>query len=126
MIRLSGGGSVRVYTSPTRTLPNFNSGYTSVHSHTEDHDLGSIPDRVDILFPGDATESAAWYGPKGPHAQAVDLDYGMVPGIGEIGFWGASCNHKSSTQFRVVFHRLWSSQKVYFKAYLLGGDHRAS
>lgn len=126
MIRLA-GGSVKVYTSATLTLPNFTSGpNTATYVHTENHDLEAIPDRVDIIFTGDASESADWWGPKGPYGQAPDVDYTFHPSWGgEAGLRGASCYDKSTTQFKVVFQSYMAGEKVYFKAYLLGGVHRA-
>lgn len=126
MIKLRGSSTVLTYVSPTRTLPNTFTGYTQWYFHTEPHDLGVIPDQVDILFPGDYSPSPSYYAPSGPYGQAPDIDYGFNTGVGEVGNRGASCYSKSSTQFKVVFQRGWSGQKVYFKAYVLGGGHRSS
>jgi hypothetical protein len=127
MIKLAGGSSsVRVYVSPTITLPNSFSGYTQSYQHTQTHDLGSIPDQVDILYPGDRDFSNSYYAPSGPYGQSTNIDYGWNNSVGELGNGGASCFSKSTTQFKVVFQRGWSGQKVYFKAYILAGTHRAN
>jgi hypothetical protein len=128
MIKLSNGSgaNIAVYVSPIRTLPGGFTGYTDSYTHVETHDLGAIPDRVDIMIPGNTAESVVWYGFWGPYAQATDCDYGYNGSVGELGNGGASCYSKSSTQFKVLFQRSWSGQKVYFKAYIFDGINRTS
>lgn len=126
MIRLSGSANIRVYLSETVTLPNTFSGFTGNYTHTESHTLGAIPDRVDVICPGDTTEEAAWYYAFGPHGQAPNCDHGWNSFAQELAYPGASCFSKSPTQFKVIFQRLWSGRKVYFKAYIFDGVNRSN
>jgi hypothetical protein len=128
MIRVSNsiGADIKVFTSVSRTIPG-GMGYTGTYIDTVSHNLGAVPDRVDIIMTGDTAESVGWYSYSGPYAQYGDApDTGYNVSVGSLGNRGCVVFSKSPTQFKVMFHRLWGGTKVYYKAYIFGGILRSS
>jgi hypothetical protein len=121
------GGTVKTFVSTTRTLPSpIPGGYTGYYTETINHDLGVIPDKIDIMMTGDTPEGGNWYDHSGPYCQYGHMsDYSWVPNM-EISDKGCGVYYKSATQFKVMFQRLWGGTKVFYKAYVFGGENRSS
>lgn len=119
----SGGSSLQTFTSSTFTIGSL--GYTGVQLVTINHNLGAIPDLVQILFTGDTVQGNSYYAPSGPYGQVQDMDYGFNNSAGEVSY-GAGCNFKSTTQVKCVFTYGRQGYKYYVKCTVFGGTHQAS
>jgi hypothetical protein len=116
------GNKVKVFTSTTRIIPAIPDRLGS-WIDVVTHDLGQIPDKVDIMMAGDTVEDTSWHMPTGPYAQYGDNTNHYCSNV-EYSIEGCLTFSKSSTDFKVLFQAYWAGKKVFYKAYIFGGGLR--